>query len=417
VTPAPTLAATESPVAALSPTDEAALTIGVGGSAVQAATATPPPTETASAVVAASPEAAIPTPAAAASPVPAAQPAAVATPAAATAPATAGTATPAAALEQPPAVGADAAPAQEIVVGPLRLAITAALREESLPRYGLPPSTGEWVLLTLEAANEGESAATMPMSDFRLFDRGPGAVVDLDAGVGVIASLAGLDPARAPGDAIEVAPGDTTDVLLLYLLPPGSSDDLTLIVGQTSIDLAPSLALGEAAAATAPELVQGTVRGVVDGGRITVDVDGVERTVQYLGMQAPTGAACFAPEATAANAALVEGQQVWLEREATDRGDDDALLRDVWISDADGNRVLVAARLVEAGAATPLPAAPDTRYEAWLEAAAALARTNGAGLWSACPDAPASANVSARETLQLAFLSDDWNEYRRLGAR
>jgi endonuclease YncB( thermonuclease family) len=232
------------------------------------------------------------------------------------------------------------------------------------------------------------------MSDLRLFDRGMAIVVDLDTGTDVIASLAGFDPAWSNDDVIPVEPNESAEALLLYLLPPGGSDDLTLLVGQTSIDLGPSLALGEAAPAAEPDLLEVTVVAARDGSRLTVDVAGQQETVQYLGFQAPTGEACFAAEAMTANAALVEGEQVWLERQATDRASDGALLRDVWIVEANGNRALVADRLLETGAGTPAPTAPDTRYQAWLQAAAALARSNGAGLWGACGDVSASTQAA-----------------------
>jgi endonuclease YncB( thermonuclease family) len=237
--------------------------------------------------------------------------------------------------------------------------------------------------------NESDAATSLAMSDLRLFDRGTGTVVDLDTGTDVIATLAGFDPAWSNDDAIAVEPGESAEALLLYLLPPGGTDDLTLLVGQTSTDLGPSLALGEAAPAAAPELLEATVVAVLDGSRLTVDVGGQQETVQYLGLQVPTGDACFAAESTTANSALVEGEQVWLERQATDRDADGALMRDVWIADANGDRALVAARLLETGAGTPAPAPPDTRYQAWLQAAAALARTNGAGLWGACGEVSA----------------------------
>jgi endonuclease YncB( thermonuclease family) len=249
------------------------------------------------------------------------------------------------------------------------------------------------------------------MSDLRLFDRGTATVVDLDTGTDVIASLAGLDPAWSNDDVIAVEPGESAEALLLYLLPAGGSDDLTLLVGQTSIDLGPSLATGEAAPAAEPDLLEATVVAVRDGSRLTVDVAGQQETVQYLGFQAPTGDACFASDATTANAALVEGEQVWLERQATDRAADGALLRDVWIVDANGNRALVAARLLETGAGTPAPAPPDTRYEAWLQAAAALARSNGAGLWGACGDVSASTQAAPVDSSRLAFLGGAWRSH------
>lgn len=410
---------TAAPIAALSPAEETAVALGVGGPSAQTtaatAEATQPPTETTAAAAATATTApaiaatgsVFPTPAAAATP--AATPTATAAPSPTAAPpptepaaATAapalgaaspalGTASPAATLTQPAAVAADEAPAQEIVVWPLRVAITNALRAESLPKYGLPPGSGDWVLLTLRVTNSGDAPASLAMNDLRLFDRGSGTVFDLDSGTAVIARLAGFDPAWAPGDTITLDPGKSADALILYLLPPGTSTDLTQLVGQASIDLAPSLALGQAGPAAAPELVEATVTDVLDGARIAVAVDGGSAQVRYLGIVAPIGEACFAADATAANAQLVAGQQVWLEREATDRGDDGAYLRDVWITNPDGSRALVSARLLEAGAAVPAPQPPDTRYEAWHMASGALGRSNGAGLWAACPAPPAPA--------------------------
>ena len=154
--------------------------------------------------------------------------------------------------------------------------------------------------------NESDAAASLAMTDFRLFDRGTATVVDLDTGTDVIATLAGFDPAWSNDDVVAVEPGESAEALLLYLLPPGASDDLALLVGQTSIDLGPSLSLGEAVPAAEPELLEATVVAVRDGSRLTVDVAGQQETVQYLGLQAPTGDACFAAEATTANTALVE---------------------------------------------------------------------------------------------------------------
>jgi endonuclease YncB( thermonuclease family) len=105
--------------------------------------------------------------------------------------------------------------------------------------------------------------------------------------------------------------------------------------------------------------------------------------VQYLGMQSPAGNACFAAEAKAANEQLVAGQQIWLEREASDRTADGALLRHVWVA-PQGSRVLVAERLLQAGTGAAAAPPPDTRYGSWLTASEALARTNSAGMWGVC---------------------------------
>jgi endonuclease YncB( thermonuclease family) len=405
--PSPTAAVVASPTAApeaaLLPVVGAAIAMGVGGSttettapgespaaAVQSATETPQPaaptaTSSPTAVV-------IPTPAPTSAPVQAAA-SPISTPEATVASAAPDAATPALSTpdatvaEQPAAVNADSVPAQELVTGPLRLAISSAQRAESLPRYGLPPGSGEWVLLIADIRNEGDDSASLAMGDFRLYDRATGTTIELDSGTDVIAGLAGFDPPRSAADTIAVPPGESAEALLLFLLPPGSSEDVAFLAGDTAMDLAPILAAGEATVAAPPELLQATVSDVLDGARIVVDIAGSEETVQYLGMQAPLADACFATESTAANEQLVAGQTVWLERQASDRGEDSALLRDVWIPGQSGDQVLVSERLLEAGAGTAVAGPPDTRYQAWLQAASALARSNSAGLWGACPDA------------------------------
>jgi endonuclease YncB( thermonuclease family) len=379
--PSATVAATESPPAAdsaLAPAEQTAIAIGVGGESTKSTGEGDP-----AAVVATPPAAEL------VNPTPESEPENVAAPKATPAPQPAATSAPAAseaavasAAGQPAAV-ATGSVAPEIVVGPLRLAITSAERAESLPAYGLPPGSGEWIVLTLELRNDGEGPAALAMSDLRLFDRGTGAVAPLDSGTDVIASLAKFEPARGAADSIALEPGQATRALLLYLLPPGSSDDLAFLVGQSSMELAPALALGQTAAAAAPDLVAATVVAVRDGARIDVDIAGKIETVQYLGMEAPTGDACFASEAKAANEQLVAGRQIWLEREAADRGAEGELLRNVWVA-PDGERVLVSERLLQAGGGRVAAAPPDTRYRSWLTASEALARSHGAGLWGVC---------------------------------
>ncbi|MDQ2652731.1 MAG: hypothetical protein M3Z20_06755 [Chloroflexota bacterium] len=288
------------------------------------------------------------------------------------------------ALSQQPAVDPNAPPAQEIVVGPMRLAIDTALRDESLPKYGLPPGDGDWVFVLAQVTNESDKPASTPMSDFRLFDRGTGATAELDGGTDVIAGLAGLKPALGGGDTLTLDPGDTSPVLLLYLLPPGSSNDLALLFEDNSMELAPSLEARSAAIAAPPALVEAVVEKVVNASQLTVTAAGQSLNVSLLGIAAPTTGACFSAESTTALQKLVEGQPIWLERQATDTLPDGSLARDAWLSDGNGGRVLLAAELLESGNAAPNITGPDSRYEAWLLASSALARTNGAGLWGAC---------------------------------
>ncbi len=386
--PAAPAAETPAPASALSPDEMTAVAIGVGGP------------ETVASEEAPAQDVAIPTPAvtdAAAAPAEAAQvpvedaaapeDATTAPEAAAAAPASPDEPAAQPALSQQPAVDPNAPPAQEMVVGPMRLAIDTALRDESLPKYGLPPGEGDWVLVLAQLTNDSDKPATAPMSDFRIFDRGTGATAELDGGTGVIAGLAGLKPALGGGDTLTLDPGDTSTVLLLYLLPPGSSDDLALLFEDNSMELAPSLEARSAAIAAPPSLVEAVVDKVVNASQLTVTAAGQTLNVSLLGIAAPTTGACFSAESTAALQKLVEGQTIWLEREATDTLPDGSLARDAWISDGAGGRVLLAAQMLESGNAAPNIAGPDSRYEAWLLASSALARTNGAGLWGACQTA------------------------------
>jgi endonuclease YncB( thermonuclease family) len=291
------------------------------------------------------------------------------------------------ALSQQPAVDPNAPPAQEMVVGPMRLAIDTALRDESLPKYGLPPGDGDWVFVLAQVTNESDKPASTPMSDFRLYDRGTGATAELDGGTDVIAGLAGLKPALGSGDTLTLDPGDTGTVLLLYLLPPGSSDDLALLFEDNSMELAPSLEARSAAIAAPPTLVEAEVDKVINASELTVTAAGQSLNVSLLGIAAPTTGACFSAESTAALQKLVEGQSIWLERQATDTLPDGSLARDAWVSDGNGARVLLAVQLLESGNVAPNISGPDSRYEAWLLASSALARTNGAGLWGTCQTA------------------------------
>ncbi|MFN8664373.1 MAG: hypothetical protein U0075_20995 [Thermomicrobiales bacterium] len=393
---------TPAPASALSPAEMTAVAIGVGGSetvdsaeapAQSVAIPTPAATDSAAAPAdtAQAPEqsAAAPAEDAAAPAKDAAAPedSAAAPEASAAAPAAPAGSTDQPALSQQPAVDPNAPPAQEMVVGPMRLAVDTALRDQSLPKYGLPPGTGDWVLVLAQLTNESDKAASAPMADFRLYDRGTGTTADLDGGTDVIAGLAGLKPALGGDDTVTLDPGASSTVLLLYLLPPGSSDDLALLFGDTSMELAPSLEARSAAIAAPPSLVEAAVDKVVNGAQLTVTAAGQSLNVSLLGIAAPTTGGCFSAESTAALQQLVDGQTIWLEREATDTLPDGSLARDAWISDGNGGRVLLAAQMLESGNAAPNISGPDSRYEAWLLASSALARTNGAGLWSACQTA------------------------------
>lgn len=121
-----------------------------------------------------------------------------------------------------------------------------------------------------------------------------------------------------------------------------------------------------------------------------VDADGVQLYIRYIGMDAPeavkldTPVQFMAPEATQANAQLVSGQTVILERDVSEADDSARLLRHVWV-DRDGTLFLVGLELVKAGFAQATPIPPDTKYEALYADAEAGAKAAGLGIWGAPP--------------------------------
>ncbi|MBA3529032.1 MAG: thermonuclease family protein [Propionibacteriaceae bacterium] len=188
-------------------------------------------------------------------------------------------------------------------------------------------------------------------------------------------------------EQVDFAAGETHRFLLLYLVPATVADvDLT-IDGQ-ELDLSPAFSsavpISTLAAEPAPaDLLEATVTEVIDASTIEVEVDGIRQQVRYLGIDAPTGDACFAADATALNTELVAGETVWLERQRSNVDRQNRLLRDVWVRDDAGDLVLVAERLVGEGAAESATTMPNTRLRGWLDAAQAVAERSESGIWSA----------------------------------
>src|SRR4029077_12289451 len=125
---------------------------------------------------------------------------------------------------------------------------------------------------------------------------------------------------------------------------------------------------------------------------IVVDAGGARLYVHYLGIDAPEAVALdqpvqfMGPEASQANAQLVSGQTVILERDVSDADGAARLLRDVWI-DRDGTLFLVGLELVKAGFARAVPLPPDTKYDALDAQAEAAAEAAGLGDCAVPPSA------------------------------
>ena len=132
---------------------------------------------------------------------------------------------------------------------------------------------------------------------------------------------------------------------------------------------------------------------VVDGDTLVVDRGRGDERLRYIGVDTPesvkpdTPVEFMAREAGAANAALVEGRTVVLERDVSEADRYGRLLRYVWIVDGDAWR-LVNLELVRAGYAQVATYPPDVRWTDVFRAAERVARDAGLGLWGPATPSP-----------------------------
>jgi len=126
------------------------------------------------------------------------------------------------------------------------------------------------------------------------------------------------------------------------------------------------------------------VVSVIDGDTIKVQINGVEETVRYIGMDTPEPyrdkePACYSQEASSRNRELVADREVRLIADVEDRDKYDRLLRYVYVDD-----LFVNEQLVSEGYATTLTIRPNTRFETQFKVAQIDAKAGSRGLWSAC---------------------------------
>ncbi len=173
-----------------------------------------------------------------------------------------------------------------------------------------------------------------------------------------------------------------------------------LVATLAGCDVAPATSAGTPAPSapsgvtvTAPPGPSGPVERarvvrVVDGDTIVISLAGREDRLRYIGLDAPESVRPDAPvepfgiEAAAANAALVGGRIVLLERDVSDRDQFGRLLRYVWL-ETPGGHLFVNFELVARGFATAVTFPPDVRHVGLLRAAERAARNRARGLWAA----------------------------------
>ncbi|MFH1790352.1 MAG: thermonuclease family protein [bacterium] len=124
----------------------------------------------------------------------------------------------------------------------------------------------------------------------------------------------------------------------------------------------------------------GTVKYVIDGDTIQL-TDG--RTVRYIGIDAPetqkktqTGQ-CFADESTNANKKLVNGAQIRMAKDISNKDKYGRLLRYVYV-----DNIFVNQYLVENGFAIAKAYLPDVYYKQEFKSAQEKSKTEKKGLWA-----------------------------------
>ena len=140
----------------------------------------------------------------------------------------------------------------------------------------------------------------------------------------------------------------------------------------------------------AGQLDEAEVVDVVDGDTIKVELEGEVVTVRYIGIDTPetvdpnSPVMWMGPEASAANAQLVDGQTVYLERDVSETDRFGRLLRYVWL-DAPSGWVLVNQELVRQGFAVSSAYPPDVKYQDLFDTAESGAMGYDRGLWGPTP--------------------------------
>lgn len=132
----------------------------------------------------------------------------------------------------------------------------------------------------------------------------------------------------------------------------------------------------------------GIVTGVVDGDTVDVRINGTTERVRLIGVDTPESVArdrpvqCFGVEASAHTSSLIPaGTRVRLERDEVARDRYGRLLAYIYRVEDD---LLVNLSLVEGGFADAVTFGDNEALHDTLSAAEAVARADGAGLWSAC---------------------------------
>jgi endonuclease YncB( thermonuclease family) len=194
-------------------------------------------------------------------------------------------------------------------------------------------------------------------------------------GVGILIALGAIGNMSNRGDSALVAPGSTATRGVIAAATAAADTTVT----PTSV--ASVAAFGPTGRTTKAKVIR-----VIDGDTIVVTIGSKSYHIRYIGMDTPeevkpnTPIQAMAREAAAANARLVAGKSVLLERDVSETDRFGRLLRNVWVQ-RNGVLTLVGLELVRTGFAQVTTFPPDVKYVDQLTAAEAVARSAELGLW------------------------------------
>ncbi len=134
----------------------------------------------------------------------------------------------------------------------------------------------------------------------------------------------------------------------------------------------------ESNSSTEPEGDPARVLFVIDGDTIEVDLQGREYRVRYIGVDTPERDEPFYTEATNANRALVEDQEIILVRDVSETDKYGRLLRYIYLQDG----TFVNAELISQGYGRVVTFPPDVADIEFFTQLQREARENQRGLWS-----------------------------------
>jgi micrococcal nuclease len=131
--------------------------------------------------------------------------------------------------------------------------------------------------------------------------------------------------------------------------------------------------------------IDATVTRVVDGDTIHAQIDGIDTTVRFIGVDTPETVApgqpieCYGPQASAFTTGRLADENVELEFDRDLIDTYDRTLAYVWLNGKLFNETLVTRGFAEAKTYPP-----NTKYQPRLDAAEMQASADGRGLWGAC---------------------------------